>query len=71
MVELSRDMRLQYDAWVVLLGTEMTMRCNNVVSHMIEHARIDDVCGQTSFNSTLWMFEWARDTGRSWVRVSS
>ena len=58
MVELSRDMRLQYDALVVLLETEMTMRCNNVVSHMIEHARIDGVCGQTSFSSTLWMFEY-------------
>lgn len=61
-VELSQDMRLHHDAWVVLLGTEMTMRCNVVVLQMIEHARIGGVCGQISFNSTLFMFETRRQT---------
>ena len=55
-------MRLHHDAWVVLLGTEMTMRCNVVVLQMIEHARIGGVCGQICFNSTLFMFETRRQT---------
>ena len=46
----------------VLLGTEMPMRCNVVVLQMIEHARIGGVCGQISFNSTLFMFETRRQT---------
>ena len=52
MVKLSRDMRLHHHPWVVLLETEMKLRCNVVVSLTIEHARIGIVCGQTSFDST-------------------
>ena len=50
-VELSRYMRLNHDAWVMLLGTKMMMKCNVVVSHKIEHARVGSVCGQTSLDS--------------------
>ena len=51
-VELSRDMRLHHDEWVMLLGTDMTMRCNVVVSSTIEHERIGSMHDQTSFDST-------------------
>ena len=50
-VELSRDIRLHHDAWIVLLGTEIMMRCNIVVLQKIEHTRIGGMCGQTSFDS--------------------
>ena len=55
-------MKLHHDAWVVLLGTEITMRCKVVVLQMIEHERIGGVCSQISFNSTLFMFETRRQT---------
>ena len=51
-IELSRDMRLYHDAWIVLLRIEMTMRCNVVMSHTSEHTRVGGVYGQKSLDST-------------------
>ena len=48
------------DAWVVLLGTKRTMRCNVAMSQTIEHARVGGVYGQTSLDSAQVMFGWQR-----------
>ena len=51
-----------HDAWIQLLGTKMTMRCDVIMSHPIKHAHTKGVCGRTSFDSARVVFGWQRQT---------